>query len=356
MLKMRLSTEWLLLLGCLWLVGEFVVLGNASVMITADNGEHFVPGLIGGGFSGAADPLWNNLSAGGIDRVAQGYLGDIDVFLFTHIPGWLAHGLRIASLYIVAVLSAFALCRRTFGFGEGASLFVAFVYGVKIHPYLVSSVFAYLPGVILALTYLLARKTDAKRWLLALLVLYFMAATAYFSRLVPFAAAVIVAWFIFADTKKTRADWAIILGGGIMLMALRIKDLLALLKQSPLSQMPLVRVQESTGTAFESAFFPPVFFNGPLNIIVFGLFIYALIIRRGGDLRMKLVLAGILLGVALLPLGTAIQRALLDVMPFLHGYSIGMVSLIVDVLYIFAAGYGMQRAVPASITVWAGKI
>ena len=71
---------------------------------------------------------------------------------------------------------------------------------------------------------------------------------------------------------------------------------------------------------------------------------------------MKLVLAGILLGVALPPLGTAIQRALLDVMPFLHGYSIGLVSLVVDVLYIFAAGYGMQRAVPASITVWAGKI
>ena len=82
---------------CLWLVAEFLVLGPASVVMTADNGEAIVPAFLSERFAADTGALWQNITSAGADKKSFTFYGAIDTFLFTVLPGWLAHGLRVSS-------------------------------------------------------------------------------------------------------------------------------------------------------------------------------------------------------------------------------------------------------------------
>jgi len=341
-LKIRIPISWILIAGSVWLFAEFILFGKFSVNLAGDNTEIIVPGLMSSEFSGKLGQFWDNLSASGTDRKAFGFLGVIDVFLFTHLPGWLAYGVRMATMSLLSVFSVYALSRRAFHFDKIASVFVAFAYGVQVKAYLLLSVFSYLPMVLLALGYLLERKRDSKRWLFLAAAIFLISQTSYFSRLIPHASAVMVFWFLFIEPKKAVSDWSMIIAAGLAIPVLRTGDFLALMSQSPISHAGLIRsqltLQESASQALNFLWVPgsPVLFACEL------LFLYALVARKGGDWRMKSVLAGFILGLVLLPLGTAVQLFLADALPFVRGYSTNYMIIFPMVFLTFAGGFGVQ--------------
>lgn len=352
-----------MLIAFLWLSFEHLFLGSASVILAADNTELLIPGFISPAFSGMENPLWDNFTTAGVDRMANGHFTWVDIFLFSHLPGWLAHGLRIASQYGFALLGVYWLCRRTFTFGAGAALFVAFAYSATLTPYLFHSVFAYLPMVLLTLSLVLERKEDIGRWVLLGVFVFVIAHTSYFSRLIPNASAMIFVWFLFVETKKTVKDWAIILAVCFIIVGLRAGEILAIMALSPESHMPLVRFQTPLSKIIEGTLWPTVFFGTWKNTVFSLLFLFALVARRGGDGRMKgVLLLALFSGLILVPAVVALQIVLIPYLPFLYGYRLEFLNFISGAVLVFSSGYGIQVLVdkvsgskPSSLTLWSGR-
>jgi hypothetical protein len=206
-MKIRTFPHAFLFLLCVWLIAEYFIFGKFSVFFTSDNMELIVPRLLAAQGLAEQNPLWDALSAAGSDRKTYLFPGQVDRFIFDTFPVWFAHSLRVSSPIIVAVLSIYALGRRTFGFGPGAAIFAAAAFSQTLSALLVEGTPGYMPGVLLALTYLLDQKSDPKRWILALFAIYFVAQTGFISRLIPYASVLIVAWFVFADPRKGYRDW-----------------------------------------------------------------------------------------------------------------------------------------------------
>jgi len=331
-----------LFLLCLWLIVEYSLLGKFSVFFTSDNMELIVPRMLSEQFFSEQNSLWDAASVGGSDRKSYLFPGQVDRLIFDIFPVWFAHSLRISSAIIVAVLSVYLLGRRTFGFGPGAAMFAAAAYSQTFHAIMVEGTMGYMPGVLLALSWLLDRKSDPKRWLLAFLVIYVVAHTAFFSRLIPTASALIVAWFVFADPRKGYKDWLIILASGLLIAVLRIDDFLALREIYPLSQLPLTRTLSNFDEALANALNIKRYFQDPLAAACLVPFIFALIVQRFDDFRAKGILVWIVFMAAFSPVVIAIQDALIPVFPFLRGADLERAAIIVSLAYVFAGGYGIQ--------------
>lgn len=342
-LTIRISGGTGVLIASLWLMFEYSLLGSASVIISADNSELVVPGFLSPGFAGVDNPLWDNFTAAGVDRKVNGHMAWLDIFLFNHLPGWLAHGVRIASQVILAVLSVYLLCRRTLKFGPGAAVFVAFSFGAGLNPYLMQSAAAYTPLILLCLTLVLERKSDFRWWILLAVSVFVISHTSYFSRLVPNVSVMLVVWFLFIDTKKTLPDWLIIFGTGLAVVALRFEDIQAMMAFSSESHIALLRGPPDLESVVRDTFWPSMFFGSPNSMILSGLFLYALIVSRFGKPHIKGMLIFLLLGGLILPPTiTALQLALMETLPFLRGYSLIYLAALPRTLLLFAGGFGVQ--------------
>ncbi len=351
-MKVPASWGWVLSLWALWLIVEFIVFGKFSVVYTWDNGEVILPGLISTKFAGIDAPLWDNFSAAGSDRISEGWHGGIDVWLFSHLPGWLAYQLRVVSLAAIPVFAVYGLSHLTFRFSPWAKLYCAGAYSLTLTPgILMLSVHAYVPAVLFALTWLFQRIGDVKRWLIAVVAVFLLAETAYFSQLVPFAGAVIVFWFLFVDTRRTLGEWAVISVAVVAPVAMRIGDIRAMLATAPESHAGLVRAAMTTADAIDATIAESVFLSTPIMTVCTALFVYALIVRRGGSFRMKAILAAIVLG-AVTPLaGTIIQGIVAEWVPAIHGYNLFRLRIVVITILVFAGGYGIQE-LTNQIDVW----
>ena len=108
----RRLTHVTLAIIILWLVAEFVLLGPAGVVVTGSNGELVVPALLSGRYAEIGRELWQAIASSGDDKTTYTFYNPIDLFLFTTLPGWLAHGLRISSVLLGALLGAYAIGGR----------------------------------------------------------------------------------------------------------------------------------------------------------------------------------------------------------------------------------------------------
>ena len=340
-MKRWLTPNAVLVAGIAWLAAEFVLLGKYSVLYAGDNGELFVPGLVRQRFADIAGDLWDGFSVAGSDRDSLGFVPFLDVWLFTALPGWLAVALRTVSQIVVSVVFTYLLARRTFRFGPWPSVFAAFAYASFEHGMLLHATMAYQPALVFALTCLLDRKDDAKRWLFALAAIFLVAATGYFSRLVPFVGAFLVAWFLFVDPRRGVLNWLVILGAGAATVALRAGDIVALMAQSPLSHLPLVRWQYGIGEAVQNV---AVILTPGINVltVAMALFVFGVVAGRLSAPRMKGVLALFVLATLSPIVAVALQLWLIPRLPFLYGYDMTRFFLIALNILPFAAGYGLE--------------
>ena len=341
---LRSPAYWTLFFGSLWLAAEFILAGKFSVVRTAENGELFLPVLLGENFLTPGNSLWEIFANSGTDKQIFTFYGNLDLFLFTHLPGWLAHGLRVSSVYVIGLLSAYFLARRTFGFGEPASLFVAFAYTVPLDGTMIAVSLGYLPLLLLGIGRLLERHSDFKRWLLLAAVLYLYADTTYFSRIIPWTPGIVVFWFLFVDAKKGGRDWLIVFACCIALTLLRLDDLMALIANVPLSHITMSRGMDSGTEALIGLARGSIFFSSSERTASTLLFVFALIVLKGGDRQMKGVLAALLIGAVLHPLSVVVQNAVTEFFP-IQGYRMGFVLEIPMFILAFAGGYGFQALI-----------
>ena len=333
-----------------WLIAEFVFLGPASVVLTSSNGEVVIPAMLSQRFAVDTGALWQKITSAGADKGVFTYYGTIDTFLYSSLPGWMGHGLRITSLFLAAVIGAYGVSRKILGFGRTASLFVAAAYSVTIPAHLIAAVLAYFPALLLALHYILDNKKRLLRWVVLGCALYVFADLTYFSQMIPWSLATIIFWFVFTDTRKTVADWAVITASCLTLVLLRADDFQALFANAPLSYMDLARTTPDLMETVRASATHPYFMSGSVATACFILFVYGLVSVWRNYEKQKINRAALMglalfIGAFLYPMGVAVQTLAVEFLPFLKGYRMGYANLIPMSLLPFAAGYGVDALV-----------
>ncbi|MBT8005559.1 MAG: YfhO family protein [Rhodospirillales bacterium] len=316
-------------------------MGPASVVPTSSNGEMLVPALLSQQFAADQGALWQNLTSTGADKLAFTYYGTIDSFLFSTLPGWLAHAIRSSSVIVVAVLSAYAVGRNILQFSRSAALFVGAAYGVGIIGQLFAGSIGYFPIILLVIYGVLENRTSAARWAVLFAVLYAFADMTYFSQMVPWSMATIVFWFLFVTPRKTIIDWGIIIAVCLIMVALRADDFEALFANAPLSFMGLARTTPDLGQALYGSIRSLYLFGGPVQTACTALFLVSLVARRNDKLLWS-VGAALLISIFLYPLGVAVQSFAAEILPFLKGYSMDYAGRIGTTILPFAAGFGID--------------
>jgi len=339
----------LALLG-LWLVAEYIFVGHASAVPTANGAEMVVPAMLSERFIADTGALWQNITDAGADKEIFTYYGNIDTFLFTNLPGWLAHGLRVSSVFIAAVLGAYVVSRKILELGRTASLFVAAAYSVTLPGQMMAASMGYLPVLLLALFFVLENKKSPGGWIVLGGALYVYADTTYFSQMIPWSLATIIFWYVFADTRKAAGDWAVIAASCLILLLLRVDTFLALFANAPLSYIGLARTVPDLLEKLTESVIHPYFLSGPVATTCFILFVYGLsFIWRNNEKqkinRVALMGAALLIGAFLYPMGVSVQILAVEYLPFLKGYRMGYANRIPLALLPFAAGYGVDSFV-----------
>ena len=326
----------------LWLAIEYVIAGPYSVLYAGDNSEIILPGLLRGRFFETLFSSWDRFAGAGSDRESLGFIAPIDVVLFGTLPGWLAYGLRCVTQAGVAVIGAYALARRTFHFSPWTALFCAAAYGLLYqHAMMIDASMDYQVGLVAALSYLLDGKRDPKRWLLFAGALLLSAWTGYFSRLVPFTSAFIVAWFLFVEPRWRWRDWTFILSTALAVVLLRADTIWALAIQAPLSQLSLMRNQATLNEAFHYLLVHP-FLEGPVTAACTALFAYGIVVNGVAAPRVRAMLVLLALGATAPFAAVAGQLWSMQALPWLYGYNFLRFTFIPASMLPFAAGFGIR--------------
>jgi len=103
------------ILWAFWLSYEYFCFGPASYVSMPDNGDSNLPARIAmnPSISNGLFTLWNSLAASGTDRLSMAFVSDIDVLLFSFLPGWLAYGLIMSLQRFIAGYFTYRLMRDT---------------------------------------------------------------------------------------------------------------------------------------------------------------------------------------------------------------------------------------------------
>ena len=333
--------EVILVAALFFIAAEFFILGPFSVVIAGDNGELLIPQLLSMMHADAIPPLWDNFSAAGSDKATEGYITWIDSWAFTMLPGWLALALRVGSQIVLAGWGVYWLCRHTLGLAPAAAIVGGIAYALQFnHAMLLHSTLSCQLVALVALTLVLRDRRDWRRWLALAGALFLLAHTAYFSRLFPFPAAVMVAWFLFVDRTSRWGDWLIVVGAGIASMALRAGDLIALMSIVPLSHAPLVRPQPSIADALRDFVTAPFFLTTAINLMCTALFAAGLVHAGLRNAREKGLLALLALGTVAPLAALAALEALVLLVPMAKGYSVMRFQYLASTTLAFAGAMG----------------
>lgn len=219
-----------------WTGLQYFILGKYSLVINGDELNSVFSVLMGTTFSEDIRALWYRFAATGSDQLAFSYTPDFDLFLVKLLPGWLAYQVRHLLMLFASVFGVFVICRAILKMERPGSLFAAFAVGtwLSLGQFYMAAV-AFLPLLIVSISFLLRNSKSIGQWSVTLLVAAFYATTAHMNFLVLFPFLVIGVWFLVIDPRTTVRDWIIIFGLFIFIVLLRAQDILALLYNAPYS-------------------------------------------------------------------------------------------------------------------------
>lgn len=325
-----------MIFALVWLSSEFVLLGKFSFIYTGDNATIHIPALLSLKFADTLNPLWNNLSSAGWDRIAISPQGLVNRYLFLILPVWLAYQTSILAQIFVAFCGTYWLGRRVLQLDQMASLFAAFVFASGVNGQIQLASAFLLPAILVTLTRVLNGKRHIANWLWLIAATFVVAHTAWISEMLPFTSAAVVTWFLFIDVRRRIADWLIILLCAVAVILLRMPDVLALMQYAALSHRSLMFSSPDISQW-------PWALGSINNLMCLVLLAYTFAVRKGGDRHMW----GIVIAVStwlVLPYGiTFFQESLMSVFPPLKGYSFfDRASRIPRIAVAFAGGYGIQ--------------
>ncbi len=319
-----------------WLSLDFVVLWKYAYISTGDNGDIILPGLSANESLGYGASYWDVFGSGGTDRMAQGYFGLIDVWLFDTLPMWVAYQIRAVSQIIAALIGTYLISRKALGFGPWAGLIAGFFYaGVAMPGQLFLSTMSYLPLSIWALSKVFAGPGRLGSWTVLGLTGLLISYTAYLSRLEPFVFFVQALWFVFIDPRRRVREWAVIIAFNVLLVGLRLPDYLAMASFAPLSNRLAYMNEESFSSLFQGL----VSYLAPFKLLPFLLFLFGLANWRSNGPARRVGYA-LVCGVAVAVLGLVVKFAASDFIPLLKGFGVGRTTQYLWLFFSLGAGAG----------------
>lgn len=356
---MRLRQEQkVLALIVIWSSVQFFVLGKYSFALFGDELDSVFSHLMGNKFTDCNRCLWYPFAASGTDQLSLGYTPDFDRILVQLLPGWLAYQIRHVVQIIAAVTGVFIMSRRFFGLTNPGAYFAAFITGHALSfSYLHASAEAFLPLLILTISWLVKAPTISVRWVSALAVCAIYATTTHINFFVGFPFIIITIWFLIVERKYHVRDWLIIFGLCLFCMLFRIQDIYALLINAPLSHRAdwqhynlsfLESLYDGTSRVVKSSFDVRMSFSYVYNIAFDALPFLGPVAFAGialgwrSDsriLRLGLFTGSLALAEILLPVA---KFLLYDYIAAMRGFSMNKLWQMSTFAFVMCAGVGFQ--------------
>jgi hypothetical protein len=334
----QFSTNKALFIIIIWFVFPFVILGKFSFIHTGDNFEFNVAHLMALGIEGLNPGFWNPVTSSGTDTIAIGIVGEINRVLFFYFPGWLAYQLLIVVQTVAAILGSYLFCRYLFKLTSFASILPSIIFGLMIPGQLHFSIIAFLPALILSLSYLLENSRSYRAWGLSLIIFFWVSETAYISWLIPFPSIVLIGWFLFVEKRQSLRQWVIIICFALLLQAFRYEDIVALIQFAPHAHMKLGRTLPSSSDVLA---WPPLLREN-LVIICIGLFGYSWIVMESRPPIMRGLALFLVVGIVAEPIAVLMQIYLAEQLPFIQGFNVAKITRLFEVIVWLSSAFAVQ--------------
>lgn len=340
----HLDQRGLLVLGILWIGLEFFVLGPFSAITTGDNADVIIPDLMSFAFTDNGFALWNRFTMSGTDRQAMGSLSPIDIWLFSHLPAWLAYQLRVMSQIGLAAFAMAGICRKWMGMEKAGAIFAGLSYAIIVGAsgriYL--SVLAYLPLFLLTLGLVLENKRSPARWISLIVATCLLGLSAHMGYLFPFPQALIGIWFLFIVRKTAAVDWLIIVSAPTLAALLRLDDYRSMAAEALLSRRYETTLTINADPLREAALSASsILFGTPEKVVVAVLAITGCLYLGRYPVVRRLMIGAALIACAVL--GVAVLNdTLFAIFPFARGFNLNRLWTMVSFLAVILAGFGVQ--------------
>ncbi|HAQ32826.1 MAG TPA: hypothetical protein DCP05_01835, partial [Rhodospirillaceae bacterium] len=133
-----ISSAWrgnpVLFAGLIWLTVEFFIAGPFSFFRIGENADAYIPPFMAYGASFLEGAYWYPSMAGGTDRLALGFFGGLDTFLFWLLPGWLAAQIFVVAQFVLGGGATYLICRKHLKLGIEAATFAALAFALEASP------------------------------------------------------------------------------------------------------------------------------------------------------------------------------------------------------------------------------
>ncbi len=349
-----ISSAWrgnpVLFAGLVWLSCEFFLAGPFSFLRNGDNADSFIPGFVAYARYFPEGAYWFPFSGAGTDRLALGYFGGLDTFLFWLLPGWLAVQLFVVAQFVLGGGATYLICRKTLNLEREAATFAALAFALDAivgqHD---NNMAMFFPALIWTISRGLDESLTWMRraaWLVVAPLAYGMSTLAAF--LLPFPFIMVAVWFAVIDPKSSVRQWVLIAAACSLAVLPRLQDIIALISHAPISHRAqwgdiLYQTPEVTDVFSHVAGFP---LSSGLNLLLLTLAFCAWMLRGPGGKNVSGKMWGVSAAFVFLllapPLITCLRPLLMSVFPFAQGFHFSRITLLLPFFAALMGGLGLQ--------------
>ena len=349
-----ISSAWrgnpVLFAGLVWLTAEFFIAGPFSFFRIGENADAYIPGFLAYGASFLEGAYWYPAMAGGTDRLALGFFGGLDTFLFWLLPGWLAAQLFVVAQFVLGGGATYLICRKHLKLGIEAATFAGLAFALEAysgqHEH---NAIMFFPALIWAISCGLDESLSGLRraaWLVAAPLAYGMCTLAAYLYHFPLAGVVI--WFAVVTPTRSLRRWGLIAGACFLALLPRLQDAIALVLHAPIShRVHWAELRFQTPDMMDVfshlASFPT---SSSLNLLLLVLAFCAWMLRGpGGEYapgkvwRVSAVFVFLLLAP---PLMNFMRPLLMFVFPFAAGFNFTRIALLLPFFAALMGGLGLE--------------
>ncbi len=349
-----ISSAWrgnpVLFAGLVWLTVEFFIAGPFSFFRIGENADAYIPPFMAYGASFLEGAYWYPAMAGGTDRLALGFFGGLDTFLFWLLPGWLAAQIFVVAQFVLGGGATYLICRKHLNLGIEAATFAGLAFALEASPGMHEhNTVMFFPVLIWAISRGLDESLPVLRraaWLVVVPLAYGMCTLAAY--LYHFPIVSVVFWFAVVAPPRSLRRWGLVAGACFLALLPRLQDAIALALHAPFSHR-IHWNMEIFQPPDMAEFFAHVF-NFPLstelNLLLVALAFCAWTLRRhGGDFndgglwRVSAVFLFLWLAP---PLLEYLRPLLLLVFPFAEAFQIKRIALTIPFFAALMGGLGLE--------------
>ncbi len=349
-----ISSAWrgnpVLFAGLVWLTVEFFIAGPFSFFRIGENADSFIPNFMAYGAFFADGAYWYPAMVGGTDRLALGFFGGLDTFLFWLLPGWLAAQIFVVAQFVLGGGATYLICRHCLNLGIEAATFAALAFALEasmgMHEH---NTVMFFPVLIWAISRGLDEGLPGLRraaWLVVVPLAYGMCTLAAY--LYHFPLVGVLFWFAVVTPPRSLRRWGLVAAACFLALLPRLQDAISLVLHAPFSHrihwnMEIFRPPDMAEFLSHVFSFP---LSSELNLLLVSLAVCAWVLRRHGEDfsggRLWRVSAVFLFFWLVPPLLEYLRPLLLYVFPFAEAFQIKRIALTIPFFAALIGGLGLE--------------